>query len=91
MMCFKSIRSEQIACEDLFPDIVNIRRHPIGVDDVTCLLERRQIANHGRTEERILLHSGFVDYDLDTLGLDPLHDTLNGRLAEIIGIRVRPR
>src|SRR5690606_25649357 len=68
-----SIRAEQIAAVNLFLNVLEIRRKPIGQDHVGFALELLQVVDDPRTEEFRLLEHGLVDDHFHALGLDALH------------------
>lgn len=55
----------------------------------TLLLENIQIVNQLTAEEGgAILAGGLVEDSFGLLGLEPLHAPLNGRLAEVVGVRL---
>lgn len=83
----KLVTSEQVTGVDLVLDIIETAVIAVGDDGLTALLERGEIVHNLAAEEgRSVFQSRFVDDDGSTLGLDALHDPLNGGLAEIVGV-----
>ena len=83
----KLVTSEQVTGVDLVLDIIETAVIAVGDDGLTALLERGEIVHNLAAEEgRSVFQSRFVDDDGSTLGLDALHDPLNGGLAEVVGV-----
>ena len=81
------ISAEEVAGIDFGLDVVEDGVVAVGNDGLGALLEVFQIVYHTTTEEGgAVLKSGFVDNNFCSLGLDALHDTLNGALTEIVGV-----
>ena len=54
---------------------------------VALRLEAREVVYDFRAEEDCaIIQRGFVDDDLGSLGLDALHDALDGAVTEIVGV-----
>ena len=80
---------EYVSCIDFVYHIVETTVVPISNNRLTLLFKLRQIIHHLASEERFAIgNRGLVDDDLGTLGLDALHDALDGALAEVIRIRL---
>ena len=78
---------EQILCVDLILNVIQNLVIPVGNDHIRTILECLKVINHKRSEERLAIFQRWlVDNHSSTLGLDPLHDTLNTTLPEIITI-----
>ena len=59
----------------------------VGDYGVALCLEGGEVVHHAAAEEGgAVVEGGFVDDDLRTLGLHALHDALDGRLAEVVGV-----
>ena len=83
----KSVAAEDVACVNLVGHIIERGIVTVGYDRARHLFEAVEIVAHERSEERGAIgQSRLLDYDLRSFGLDTLHHTLNGRLAEIIGV-----
>ena len=58
----------------------------VGDNGVGLGLEVGQVVDDARAEEGdAVLERGLIDYHLGALGLDALHDALDGALAEVVG------
>lgn len=78
---------KEVAGVDLGPDIVQGAVVAVGDDGVGAALELGDVVDHLAAEEgRAVLQRRLVDNDLGALGLDPLHDALDGALAEIVAV-----
>ena len=59
----------------------------VGDDGAALGLEGGEVVHHAAAEEGgAVVEGGFVDDDLRALGLHALHDALDGRLAEVVGV-----
>lgn len=68
-------------------NIVQTRIIAVGNDGFALGLELIKVVNDLTSEERFTIgNRGFVDDYLGTFGLDALHDTLDGALAEVIAV-----
>lgn len=84
-----SVAPEQVAGVDLLLYIIKAAVIAVGNDGLTPLFERFEVVYHLAAEEgRAILQRRLVDDDGRALGLDPLHDALNGRLPEVVGVRL---
>ena len=87
-----SILEELVALEDvtginLGEDIVEAGVVAVGDDGLTLGFELCEVVDNLTAEEGCaVLKGGFVDDDLGTLGLDALHDALDGGLTEVVGV-----
>ena len=71
----------------LLLDIVKTCVIAVSDDCMAFRLEGIQIVNNLATEESAAVFKcRLVDDDLCSLGLDAFHDSLNGRLAEVVGV-----
>ena len=78
---------EDISCIDFVYHVIQAGVVPICNNRFTLLFKLRQIIHHLTSEERLAIgNRRFVDDDLCTLGLDALHDALDGALAEVIAV-----
>ena len=82
-----SVSLENIAGVNLIFYVVQAGVVPISNNRLTLLLEFCQIIHHLTTEERLAIGNRWlIDDHLGTLGLDALHDALDGALAEVIAV-----
>ena len=59
----------------------------VGNDGAALGLEGGEVVHHAAAEEGgAVVEGGFVDDDFRALGLHALHDALDGRLAEVVGV-----
>ena len=78
---------EDVARVDLVADIVEDRVVAVGDDGLASLLELLQVINNKTAEESgAIVQRGLVDDDLRALSFDPLHDALDGALAEVVAV-----
>ena len=78
---------EDVSCIDLILYIVETRIIAVGDDGVGLGLELGKVVHYEAAEEGAAVFEGWlVDDDIGSLGLDALHDALDGRLAEVIGV-----
>ena len=83
-----SVSSEYVACIDFLLYIVKTGVVSVGYDSLALFLESFKVVDDFATKEcRTILKSWFIDNDFCTFCLYPFHDTLYGRLSEIVGIR----
>ena len=83
----RSVAAENVACIDLVLNIVEASIIAVGNDGLALCLELVDIVDHLASEEAAaIFECWLVDYDLSALGLDTLHDALDSRLTEIVGI-----
>ena len=81
------VSSKNIACIYFFLYIVQAGIVAVGDDGLGLCLESVQIVYDLAAEEVGSVFEGrFVDDDFCTLGLDSLHHTLNGALAEVVAV-----
>ena len=79
---------KEISGIHLIPHIIQHFIVAVGDDGLALLFELLHIIHHAAAEEgAAVLQGGFIDDDFRTLGLNPLHDSLDAALTEIIGIR----
>ena len=84
-----SVSPEQVAGVDLLLYIIEAAVIAVGNDGLTPLFERLKVVYHLTAKEgRAILQRRLVDDDGRALGLDPLHDALNGGLPEVVGVRL---
>ena len=82
------ISLEQIAGINFFLNIIETGVVAVGDDGLGKRFELLEIIDNTRAEEGVTIGKrGFVDDDLGTFGLHAFHDSLNGRLAEIVAVR----
>ena len=79
-----SIGSKEIAGENFVRHIADLARKAVGEDYIGICLESGEIVDHAGFEELVLGEDGFIDDDLDSLGLYPLHDPLDRGLAVVV-------
>ena len=59
----------------------------VGDDGLALGLEGGEVVHHAAAEECAAVFEGwFVDDDFCAFGLDALHHTLDGRLAEVVAV-----
>ena len=76
-----------VAGVDLVEDVVQTAVVAVGDDGLALCLELGEVVDDLTTEEGLAIgDGGFVDDDLGALGLDALHDALDGTLAEIVRV-----
>ena len=81
------IPTEQVAGVDFVLYIIQTAVVAVGDDGLAALFENVQIVHHFAAEEgSAILQSRLIDDNCRALGLDTLHDALNGRLTEVIGV-----
>lgn len=81
------VATENIACVNIVFNIVKAGIIAIGDNGVEHLLELVEIIdNKGAEESFAIIQGGFVDDDVGAFGLHKLHDALDRRLAEVVGI-----
>ena len=81
------VSSEQVPGVDLLPHIIQAGIIAVGNDGLAPGLKALQVVDHpGSKEGGAVFQGGFIDDHRGALGLDPLHDPLDGGLAEVIGI-----
>ena len=86
-LVLRLIASEDVARVDFILHVFQTVVEAVGNDGLAQGLKFGQVADDLRAkEERARLECGLVDDDLGTLGLDAFHDSLDGRLAEVIGV-----
>ena len=89
MMADVLITLEDVASVDLLPDVVQAAVIPIGNDGLGHFLEFLQVVYYDATEEGAAIFQGrFINDNFRAFGFDSLHDTLNGGLAEVVGVRL---
>ena len=81
------VSSENIPRIDLVLYIIQTSIIAVGDDGVALCLEGFEVVLYPTAEECAALFQGrLIDDDLCTLCLDALHDTLDGRLAEVVAV-----
>ena len=81
------ISSEDVSCIYLFLYIVETRIIAVGDDGIGLSLELGKIIDNKAAEEGAAVFEGRLVYDdIGSLSLDSLHDSLNSRLAEVVGV-----
>ena len=82
---FNLIPPENIPRVHLLGHVVQARVIAVGYDGLRLGLERGEVIDHAAAEEEhAVLEGRLIDYHLGALGLDALHDALDGALAEIV-------
>ena len=79
--------AKQIAGVNFFGHICEFWGGAVGHNQISALFETLQIIHHFRVEEMRRTQRWFINNHGDALGLDALHNALNGGGAEIIRIR----
>ena len=74
----------QIAGVNLIDYIGDIIVISVSENHIRNSLKLIYIADYAAVEKVILFHSGFVNHNLNALGLNALHNTLDRALAEVI-------
>ena len=83
-----SVSAEDISCIYLVFDVVEGRIIAVGDDAAAHILEFLQVIDDlGAKEGGSVLERGLVNDNSGPLGLDALHNTLDGGLPEVVGIR----
>ena len=78
---------EDVAGVNFVLDVVEDGVVAVGDDGMALSLEVRKVIDYLGTEEGgAVLEGGLIDDDLGTLGLDTLHDALDGGLTEVVGV-----
>lgn len=86
-MLFISVAGEDVAGVDAGGDIGEVGGSAVGEDGVGEALEFVKVVDYARAEEcGAVLEGGFVDDDCGAFGFDAFHDSLNGGLAEVVGV-----
>ena len=86
-MSVASVSAEDVSCIYLALDVIEGRIIAVGDDAAAHILEFLQVIDDlGAKEGRSVLERGLVNDNSGSLGLDALHDTLDGRLPEVVGI-----
>ena len=81
------IPSEEVSCINLILYIVETRIIAVGDNGIGLSLELGQVVHDNTTEEGAAVFKGrLIDDNVGPLGLNALHDALNGRLAEVIAV-----
>ena len=81
------ISSEKVSGIYLILYIIKTSVITVGYDSLTLVFELCQIVDYKASEECLSVIEGrFINDNLCTFGLNTLHDTLDCRLAEIVGI-----
>ena len=84
-----SIPPKEVAGIDLFLDIIQDGIIAVGDDAAALPLKLLQVVDDFAAEEGgAVLEGGLVDDDRCALGLDALHDALDGGLAEVVAVRL---
>lgn len=80
-----SVPQKNVPCIDLVLHIIQARVIAVGDNGLGLLFEGIQIVDYTAAKEgAAVFEGGFIDDDIGSLGLDTLHDALDGRLAEIV-------
>ena len=81
------VATEEVAGVDLVGHVVQAGVVAVGDDGLADRLELLQVADDLAAEERSAwLQGGLVDDHGGSLGLDALHDALDGAGAEVVGV-----
>ena len=82
-----SVSAEDVSCVYLALDVIEGRIIAVGDDAAAHILEFLQVVDDlGAKEGRSVLERGLINDNSGSLGLDALHDALDGRLPEVVGI-----
>ena len=82
-----SVSAEDISCIDFLFDIVEGGIIAVGNDAAAHILEFLQAVDDlGAKESRSVLERGLINDNGSTLGLNALHNALDGGLPEVVGI-----
>ena len=83
----KLVAAEDVAGIDLGGDVAEGVVEAVGDDGFAAGLEGGEVVDDEAAEEGGAVgERGLVDDDLGALGLDALHDALDGGLAEVVGV-----
>lgn len=81
------VASEDVASVDFVADVVEAAVVAVGYDGVALGFELFEVVDHLGAEEGLSVgEGGLVDDDFRALGLDAFHHSLDGALAEIVGV-----
>ena len=80
------ISSEEVSCINFVLYISEFIGKTICNNNITVCLESVKIFFNFASKESIISQSWFINDNLCTFGFQALHDTLNRRLAEVIGV-----
>ena len=81
------IAAEEVAGIDLIFHVVEDGVVAVGDDGSGLGLELGEVVDDATAEEGgAVLEGGLIDNDLRALGFDALHDALDGRLTEVVGV-----
>ena len=81
------IPPEYIPCINLILYIIKAGIISVGDDGIGLCLELGEVVNNKAAEEGAAVFEGWlIDDDIGALGLDTLHDTLDGGLTEVVGV-----
>ena len=83
---FFLIPAEEVSCVDLVLAVLKLRVHAVGHNDIAECLELLQISDYRVGIKLLVLQGGFVDAQGHTGLFQTLHDTLNGRLTEVVAV-----
>ena len=87
LQLFLLISSKYIPGIYLILDIIQTGIIAVGDDGMALSLKCLQVIDYFAAKEgAAIFECRLIDNDLSALCLDTLHDTLDGRLAEVIGI-----
>lgn len=87
IMKLSLISSKNITCINLILYIIQTSIVAVGNDGMALCLEGFEVVLYSATKESAVFFQGWlIDDYLGTLCLDTLHDTLDGRLAEVIAV-----
>src|SRR5690554_2567053 len=79
-----SVTTKQIPRIHLAFNVREVLTPTIGNNHIRLLLEGSQITNNPGVEKLVFLQLWLINNHLNTLGLDALHDSLNGGSTEIV-------
>ena len=86
-MLFISVSLKNVSRIDLFFYVVQLGAIAVCNNGLAVIFEFRKVIDYKASEEPAAVFQGWlIDNDLCTFGLDPLHDTLNGTLTEIVTV-----
>ena len=88
-MCGRLVAAEDVAGVYFLAHVVEGGVVAVGDDGVALALERLEVVHYAAAEEGGAVgERGLIDDYLGAFGLDALHDALDGRLAEVVGVRL---
>ena len=81
------ISTEYISCIYFILNITEALIEAVGDNGIGLCLELGEVIDYEATEEGTAIFEGWlIDDNIGSLSLDALHDALNGRLTEVVGV-----